>query len=216
MSSSVTPKKLILFVLVLLPSFFFAWYMNSPFLAKLTAWPLDALLPQVLPDAVSRVGPTGRHLGMLSPIPPATPQPSARGGGQIVFVNLLIYSFSIPLFAALAIASEASAWAHVRRVSLGVVLLYLFLVASAAIRILYLLEYGARFAHVSPVTDQEFLRHLIRHGHYLTVTILPTALPILFWAMLYPKSFASLVPFGKPAKTADDDSGPAPSDGGPQ
>ncbi len=205
-TTSLNSKKLILFVLVLLPSFFFAWYMNAHLLARLTAWPLNAVLPQAMPEAVHQINPTDRHLLMLSPIG-ADPRYSKAPprGGQAVGINLLIYSFSIPLFAALAIASEASSWEHVRRISAGLLLLYLFVVLSATIRVLYLLEFGSRFAHVSPVTEQEALRQLIHHGHYLTVTILPTALPVLLWALMYRKTFLNIVPFGRSHESSPGD-----------
>ncbi len=199
-----SPKKFILFTLLLLPSFFFAWYTNAHFVAQTSAWSLNQVLPDVFPKVVYKIAPADKHLVLLSLVKPNQTQVDRpTESGQAIEMNLLARSFSLPMFIALAVASEATIVAHVLRILAGLLISYAFVLLSVVAKVLYLLQFDIRFAHIDPVTENLLAGQLILNGYYLSSVVFPALIPIVVWAAFYPATFKALVPVDKLIRKMD-------------
>jgi hypothetical protein len=169
--------------------------MNAPGFAMFTAWALENTLKPAMPKIVLSVGVrVDSNLVVMTKIAPKNSTSSeAIKHGQSVAFNLMIYSFSIPLFSALAVASEGSTTQHLWRLFSGNALLLLFVYICAWVRFLYIAQFGAHFQHAHVLPDSPLITHSLKYAHYLTSTILPTALPVLLWTMLYRDTFLELI-----------------------
>lgn len=188
---SASYRKLVLVALVLLPSFLFAWHMNAPLFAGFTAWVLNAVMPALFPDTILSVA-SGEDILLITcrvPSEQAFPLLETR----TFAIKLQFYTFALPLYAALAVASEAETGQHLRRLAGGFAAILLYIVASGGIRMLHILYFGLFFPRVEVLPTGELVTQLIHFGHYLTYTVLPMALPVILWAILYQDNFKAII-----------------------
>jgi len=189
--NGVSYRKLVVVALVLLPSFLFAWHMNAPLFAQLTAWTLNHILPGLFPDYVLGLRAADDIVLVSCRVPSEQALPMMED--RSFALKLQLYSFSLPLFAALAVASEASALQHTLRLAGGIGAILIYIVASGAIRVMHILYFGLFFPRVEILPTSEFTTQLIHFGHYLTYTVLPMALPVILWALLYQDNFKAII-----------------------
>ena len=111
--------RFVLLTLAWLPVVFAVWYLGAPLLL----WPAKLLAEAVLrggfADLVRSVEARGAIVSVLTTLRPG----QAVGGGAIsVDVNLLLYSFGLPMYAALVLAAREPRWARLLAIGYAVLL----------------------------------------------------------------------------------------------
>ncbi len=183
-------------VLVLLPAFFFAWYQTLVWLVPLLADLLDPVLRLVWPTSFVKVQASGASLLVLTR---AVGEAAATGQpNQGVALNPFTYSYSIPLFAALAIASDATWRQHRTRLALGLVVLIAGVCLSILASLLFSFQFEKGFQRLELFGSPAATDTLVRYLHFLGFQLLPRVLPILLWLLLYREWLGELIgPGGK-------------------
>jgi hypothetical protein len=168
--------RFVLRTLVWLPLTFALWYFAAPILL----WPVRALsgaLSRVLfGDLVAAVEMTGATLSFLTTLRPG----SAAGGGAVsVDVNLLLYAFGLPLFAALTLAARSAHWA--RTLLVGYVVLLPFIVWGALADLLKNVALTTSPLVASQAGFSPVQRELIAFAYQFGALILPAVAPAVAW-----------------------------------
>ena len=95
--------RFILIVLAWLPATFAIWYFAAPILLWPAALVSDGVMRIGFADLVRAVEQTGASVAFTTTLKPGQ---SVAGGVVTVDVNMLLYSFGLPLFAALTLAAR--------------------------------------------------------------------------------------------------------------
>jgi hypothetical protein len=95
--------RFILVVLAWLPATFAVWYFAAPILLWPAALVSDGAMRVGFADLVRAVEQTGASVAFTTTLKPGQ---SVAGGVVTVDVNMLLYSFGLPLFAALTLAAR--------------------------------------------------------------------------------------------------------------
>ena len=95
--------RFILVVLAWLPATFAIWYFAAPILLWPAALVSDGVMRIGFADLVRAVEQTGASVAFTTTLKPGQ---SVAGGVVTVDVNMLLYSFGLPLFAALTLAAH--------------------------------------------------------------------------------------------------------------
>jgi len=95
--------RFILVVLAWLPATFAIWYFAAPILLWPAALVSDGVMRIGFADLVRAVEQTGASVAFTTTLKPGQ---SVAGGVVTVDVNMLLYSFGLPLFAALTLAAR--------------------------------------------------------------------------------------------------------------
>src|SRR5437763_14120720 len=95
--------RFILIVLAWLPATFAIWYFAAPILLWRAALLSDGVMRIGFADLVRAVEQTGASVAFTTTLKPGQ---SVAGGVVTVDVNMLLYSFGLPLFAALTLAAR--------------------------------------------------------------------------------------------------------------
>ena len=95
--------RFILIVLAWLPATFAIWYFAAPILLWPAALVSDGVMRIGFADLVRAVEQTGASVAFTTTLKPGQ---SVAGGVVTVDVNMLLYSFGLPLFAALTLAAH--------------------------------------------------------------------------------------------------------------
>jgi hypothetical protein len=168
-------------VLAWLPVAFAAWYVAAPVLL----WPVRALVElvakRVFFDLVRAVEQSGATLTFVTPL---RPEPAIAASGLItVDVDLLLYSFGLPLFVALVLAAREPRWG--RNLAAG----YALQVPFVAWGVL------ADFLKHVALTSGDFVaaqtgfvpwqREVIAFAYQFGTLILPTVVPAVAWVLMH-------------------------------
>jgi len=160
-----------------LPVTFAIWYFAAPVLL----WP-PAFLTQVvarmgLPDIVRGVEQTRAELMFATSLKAGSA--AAQGGEIAVGVDLLLYSFGLPLYAALVLAAKEPGWP--RRLLVGYAVLMPFVTWGALADFLQsvAITMGPQTASQSGFVAWQ--REAIAFSYQLGALILPTVVPVVVW-----------------------------------
>ncbi|MET0067235.1 MAG: exosortase H-associated membrane protein [Candidatus Thiodiazotropha sp.] len=180
--------RFILMVLFWLSLCLFVWYALAP----AVTWPLavlvDLLLGALFPDQIAAVELLGNQLDVVTRIPlPAEVLSQYPGGmaGDLVFtVNPLIYSYGLPLFSALVLATPGRESMKWQQWLTGLPLLYLGQVWGVSMDILKSLLISLGPQTTAYFSASELLREAVALGYQLGALILPPVLPLAIWIVL--------------------------------
>jgi hypothetical protein len=158
-------------ILVLLFPFYFAWYQVLPLLRLL--WP----------DTLATVKGGGGKIIVVA----RTVATSGEfdGGLKGIVLNPYTYTYGMPLFFALAVASTASGWKHFFRMSVGFAVLLVGLYLSVVASLMYMFQFDGEFARLKLLETPTANDALVEFIHASGFRVLPRALPVLLWAVLY-------------------------------
>lgn len=111
--------RFVVATLAWLPVMFALWYLSAPVIL----WPVEVIAEAVLRgmfgDLVRSVTAQGAVAQVVSTLKPG----QAVGGGSVtVDVNMLLYAFGLPMFAALVVAAREPGWLRVLAVGYAVML----------------------------------------------------------------------------------------------
>ena len=164
-----------------LPAAFFVWYLGAPVLL----WPAALLVELIarvgFADLISGIEQTG---GMLTFATLLKPGAIGAAGGQItVDVNMLLYAFGMPLYAALVLAARESGWR--RRLIVGYVVLVPFIAWGALADFLKNVAITAGPSIASQTGFVAWQRELIAFAYQFGSLILPTVVPAVAWVLTH-------------------------------
>lgn len=188
-------RALLVRTLLWLPVVFAIWYLTAPWHLAPIAEATEYLLQSWLPDAVAELRMHGAQLLLISRF--------GEVGGQMVvnpppgehlgfLTNPLSYSYSLPLFAALALATPLPGRA--RRLAIGLaVLLVVELVSMTAVQIKNLV-FGTGGAFVDQQGWGPLARDATALGYQLGSLLLPMVMPLVVWMAGHGSYLARLNP----------------------
>jgi pimeloyl-ACP methyl ester carboxylesterase len=158
------------------------WYLAGPVLT----WPIglltDAVTRLVFSDIVQTVEQHGHLLTIVSTLR-ATRAATADAGVISVDVNVLLYSFGLPMLAALILAARQP---HaVRRLVLAYFVLAPFVTWGLIAEFLKHLVFDTSVAVASQAGFSPLQREVIAFAYQFGTLILPTVAPAVFWVLTH-------------------------------
>jgi hypothetical protein len=158
---------------------FAVWTLASPGLAALQAELAMVVANAWFPGLVSGWERSGEAIDFVTRLRAAT---EGRTGDLVFGVNPRIYSYGLPLFAALCLGTDPRRWAGLL---LGAAALVPFLVWGVAFDLLkqVFITHGALAA--PDILPTPFERNAIALGYQMGAILLPTAAPAVAWAVVH-------------------------------
>jgi hypothetical protein len=175
----------------------FVWFALAP----AVTWPLavmvDLLMGWLFSDQIAAVELVGNQLDVVTriPLPPEmlTQYPGGLAGDLVFTLNPLIYSYGLPLFSALVLATPGSEGMRWQQWLTGLPLLLIGQAWGVSLDILKTLLFtlGPQVAaHLSFSPPQQEATVL---GYQLGALILPPVLPLAVWIVMNRDFLASLI-----------------------
>jgi hypothetical protein len=172
--------RFVVAALAWLPVTFGAWYLLGPVLL----WPVRLLLQLVsrvgFGDLVHGIESGGGSLTFLTTLRPG----EGVGTGDVsVDVNMLVYAFGMPLFAALTLAAREAQWW--RTLALGYAVIVPFVAWGVLADFLKTIAITAPAAIASQAGFSGLQRELIAFAYQFGSLILPAVVPAVLWVLLH-------------------------------
>jgi hypothetical protein len=163
-----------------LPVTFGAWYLMAPLLL----WPVRLLVQLVarvgFGDLVGSLESGGGSLAFLTTLKPG----EGMGAGVVsVDVNMLVYAFGMPLFAALTLAAREARWW--RTLALGYAVIVPFVAWGVLADFLKGIAIAAPAAIASQTGFSGLQREMIAFAYQFGSLILPAVVPAVLWVLLH-------------------------------
>ncbi len=188
----------VLKMLLWLPITVWAWFSISSILT----WPLSAITHTVMtgffPEAIEAIEQQGYLLDVVTrfsaPLQPEMIVPHGQKAVMVFELNTLSYSFNLPFFMALVLASpgtEAQKWF---RISLGVGVLLLVQSWGICFDILKTLLHDLGPSVTKQMKFQPWALEIMGLGYQFGYLILPTVAPLLLWVILHRNYLIMIVP----------------------
>jgi len=172
--------RFVVAALAWLPATFGAWYLLGPVLL----WPVRLLLQAItrlgFGDLVSGIESGGASLSFLTTLKPG----QGMGAGDVsIDVNMLVYAFGMPLFAALTLAAHEAKWW--RTLAIGYAAMVPFVAWSVLADFLKSIAITAPAAIASQAGFSGLQRELIAFAYQFGSLILPAVVPAVLWVLLH-------------------------------
>jgi hypothetical protein len=168
-------------VIAWLPAAFLVWYFAAPVLTWPVALIVDLVARAGFGDIVRGIAQSGATLTFATALQPGA---SGRGSGQIaVDVNMLLYSFGLPLYAALVLAAREPHRA--RRLIVGYAALVPFVAWGVLADFLKNVAITAGPLVASQTGFAPWQREMIAFAYQLGTLILPTVVPAVAWVLTH-------------------------------
>lgn len=185
--------RFILRVAAWLPLTFAIWYIAAPLLV----WPVTLLSTAVtrgaFGDLVRGVEQSGQMITFVTVLRPgqATTSTGAVSVGVLSFdVNVLVYSFGLPMLAALILAARRPRWWRV--LLLGYLVLLPFETWSVVAELLKDVAIGAGPSVASQTGFTAVQREVIAFAYQFGSLILPAVAPAVAWVLMHRRFLESL------------------------
>jgi hypothetical protein len=174
--------RFVLRVVAWLPLTFAVWYLAAPLLV----WPVELLAELVTRSAfdwVKTVEQTGPLITFVTSLKPA--EATNTGVKAVVSVesNLLLFSFGLPMLAALILAAGEPN--RVRMLLIGLVVLLPFQTCSVVADFLKNVAILAGPAISSQTGINAFQREVIAFCYQFGTLVLPTVAPAIVWVLMH-------------------------------
>jgi hypothetical protein len=168
-------------VIAWLPVAFAVWYLAAPVLV----WPAKLLVELVaragFADLVRAVEQSGATLTFATSLRPGAA--TAETGSITVDVNALLYSFGLPLYAALVLAARVPGWPQ--RLALGYVAIVPFVAWGVLADFLKNVAITAGPLVASQTGFSAWQREMIAFAYQFGTLILPTVVPAILWVLAH-------------------------------
>jgi hypothetical protein len=172
--------RFVVAALAWLPVTFGAWYLLAPILL----WPVRLLVQLVarfgFGDLVRAIDPGGTALAFITTLKPGE---GVAAGVVSVDVNMLVYAFGMPLFAALTLAAREGRWW--RTLALGYAVIVPFVAWGVLADFLKEVAIVAQPAIASQTGFAAWQRELIAFAYQFGSLILPAVVPAVLWVLLH-------------------------------
>jgi hypothetical protein len=172
--------RFVVATLAWLPAAFAVWYLAAPVIL----WPAYLLarvvLVQGFADVVQSVEASGAVMSVLTRLRPG----QAIAGGTIsVDVNLLLYAFGLPMYAALVLGAREPGWPA--KLAIGYAVLLPFVAFGAVADALKSVALTAGPTVASQTGFSPFEREAIAFAYQFGSLILPTVVPAATWVLTH-------------------------------
>jgi hypothetical protein len=172
--------RFVLLTLAWLPVTFAVWYFAAPILLYPAFVLAEAVLRLGFADLVRAVSMEGATAVVLTTLRPG----QAAAGGQVsVDVNLLLYSFGMPMFAALVLAARVARWPRVLVAGLAAMLPFVAWGVVADFLRNVAITAGPAIASQTGFTPAQ--REAIAFAYQFGTLILPTVVPAAVWVLTH-------------------------------
>jgi hypothetical protein len=167
-----------------LPLAFLVWYLAGPLLALPVALLFDGVAKLALADIVKTVEQQGHLLTIVSTLKASLATTENAAGGVIsVEVNTLLYSFGLPMLAALILAARQP---HVlRNLVLGYVVLAPCVTWGLVAEFLKRIAFDTAPSVAAQAGFSALQREVIAFAYQFGTLILPTVAPAVFWVLTH-------------------------------
>jgi hypothetical protein len=172
--------RFVVAALAWLPATFGAWYLLGPVLL----WPVRLLLQLItrlgFGDLVRGIESGGASLSFFTTLRPG----EGMGAGDVsVDVNMLVYAFGMPMFAALTLAAREAIWW--RTLAIGYAVIVPFVAWGVLADFLKSIAITAPAAIASQAGFSGLQRELIAFAYQFGSLILPAVVPAVLWVLLH-------------------------------
>ena len=181
MASSGPVARFIVRVFAWLPLAFVVWYFAAPILLWPVRLGVEAVAAVGFGDIVRDVEQHGSTLTFVTSLRPG--EARAARGTVTVDVNLLLYSFGLPLYAALVLAVRERGWA--RRLLLGALVMLPFVAWGVLADFLKNVAIASGPLVASQTGFVAWQREVIAFAYQFGALVLPTAVPAFAWVVLH-------------------------------
>ena len=181
---SATKRPLVAFVIRVfawLPAAFVVWYFAAPVLLWPTAIVVELVARAGFADLVRGIEQAGATLTFATSLKPGTS--SAQSGEIAVDVNMLLYAFGLPLYAALVLAAREPGWP--RRMIVGYAALLPFVAWGVLADFLKNVAITAGPLVASQTGFVAWQREMIAFAFQSGSLILPTVVPAVAWVLTH-------------------------------
>ncbi|MGE5171363.1 MAG: exosortase H-associated membrane protein [Rudaea sp.] len=179
--------RFVLRTLAWLPVAFVVWYFTAPLLLWPSVLVLRAIGHTAFADVVRAVEQSAATATFVTPLRSGG---VAQAGVITVDVNLLLYAFGMPLFAALTLAARERAWK--RHLAVGYAVLAPLVAASAFADFLKNIAITAGPAVASQAGFVAWQREAIAFAYQFGTLILPAVAPAVLWVATHGRFLAAL------------------------
>jgi len=172
--------RFVLLTLAWLPVTFVAWYFAAPVLLYPVVLLAEGTLRLGFADLVRAVGADGGSVQVLTTLKPG----QAAGVGQVsVDVNMLLYAYGMPMFAALVLAAREPRWPRILLIGLAAMLP--FAAWGVVADFLKNVAITAGPAVASQTGFGAAQREVIAFAFQFGSLILPTVVPAAIWVLTH-------------------------------
>ena len=172
--------RFVVVVLVWLPVAFGVWYVLAPIIL----WPAQLLVTAIarigFGDLVSNVEAHGATLSFVTTLKPGQ---AAAGGILSVDVNMLLYSFGLPLFVALTLAVRERGWW--RALLIGYAAMLPFIAWGVVADFLKNIAITSSPLVTSQAGFSALERDMIAFAYQFGSLILPAVVPAVAWVLTH-------------------------------
>jgi hypothetical protein len=173
-------SRVVVLTLAWLPVAFAVWYFAAPLLL----WPAQMLAEAVLRlgfrDLVRSVGAQDAVVTVLTTLKPGQ---AVAGGAVSVDVNMLLYSFGLPMFAALVLAAREPRWPRI--LAIGYVVLLPVVAWGVVADFLKNVAITAGPMVASQTGFSPLQREVIAFAFQFGSLIVPTVVPAAVWVLTH-------------------------------
>jgi hypothetical protein len=172
--------RFVLLTLAWLPVAFTVWYLGAPLLLAPAALLAEGVLRGLFADIVSRVDTTGAIVSVITTLKPGQ---AVSGGNVSVDVNMLLYSFGLPMLAALVLAAREVHWP--RKLAIGYAVMLPVTTWGVVADFLKNVAITAGPMVASQTGFSPLQRELIVFAFQFGSLILPTVVPAAIWVLTH-------------------------------
>jgi len=180
--------RFVLRALAWLPVAFAVWYFAAPLLL----WPAKLLIDVIarlwFADIIRAVEQTGAIVTFVTTLKPG--QATAASGAVAIDVNALLYSFGLPLYAALVLAAREPHWP--RNLAIGYAVILPFVAWGVLADFLKTVAIAAGPLVASQTGFSAWQREVIAFAYQFGSLILPTVVPAIVWVITHRRMFERL------------------------
>ena len=180
--------RFVLRALAWLPVAFAVWYFAAPLLL----WPAKLLIDVIarlwFADIIRGVEQTGAIYTFVTTLKPG--QATAASGAVAIDVNALLYSFGLPLYAALVLAAREPHWP--RNLAIGYAVILPFVAWGVLADFLKTVAIAAGPLVASQTGFSAWQREVIAFAYQFGSLILPTVVPAIVWVITHRRMFERL------------------------
>ena len=177
----------VLRTLAWLPAAFAVWYFAAPLLLAPVAWILRVVADVAVPGLLYSIEQSASTLTFVTTLRPGV---AIENGLVTVDVNLLLYSFGLPMFVALTLAAREPAWK--RNLAIGYAVLLPFSAWGAFADFLKNVAITAGPAVASQTGFTAWQREAIAYAYQFGTLILPAVVPAVVWVATHGRFLSNL------------------------
>jgi hypothetical protein len=176
-----TVPRFVVRVLAWLPLAFAVWYFAAPVLLWPAKLAVDLVVRIGLADLVRAVEQAGTTWTFATTLKPG--QATAASGTVTIDVNTLLYSFGLPLYAALVLAAREPRWP--RTLALGYAVILPFVAWGVLADFLKGVAIAAGPFVASQTGFSAMQREMIAFAYQFGTLVLPTVVPAVVWVVTH-------------------------------